>query len=430
MSNPIEKVVVNLLGTDGTFYASLLTQMNRIETKQIPTAGVTIRKGRMELYWNPEFFDKLTVLQAKAVLEHECMHLVMEHILRLKDRDPEQWNLATDLAINQMIQNLPTDCVSLDKFPRDWKMPPKAAADIYYEIIKKNQKKIYFKISGCNCGKGNGQQNNQNGNDQNKQNQGKCPKCGGGRRKAEFFDEKGNKIGECELDSPGDHGKWNESDDPDVAREVLRQSVRQAKEETEKSRGTIPAGLEEYVNELLKPPAIPWQQVLRQWIANHIKGGHKQTWKRPNRRYGSEQKGKIPTRVLTITFAIDTSGSMSNEDLQDAIVELKGILRAYKTTITVLECDAKVHSEYKLTQHTKVNIKFLGRGGTAFEPVFDYVEDEKIHTDLLIYFTDLYGSFPATPPRYPTLWVSTANEKEVPFGKVLSLPEAKTKKRG
>src|SRR5579863_9967650 len=96
----IEKVIIRLLRTNGVFYASLLAQMHRIplegeKAKALQTCGVTIKNGRILLYWNPKFFETLTLDEARAVLEHECGHLVRSHIERFKDKDQHIGNLST-----------------------------------------------------------------------------------------------------------------------------------------------------------------------------------------------------------------------------------------------------------------------------------------------------------------------------------------------
>lgn len=431
----IEKVVVNLLNNQGVFYASLLTQMHRTSTNKIPTAGVTVRNGRIELYYNPDFLESLkTIKEQRAVLEHECMHLVMDHIPRMNDRDHKLWNIATDLAINQLIDGLPKEAVTLDKFPAGWGLQPKQNAEKYYDIIYKNADRIEYEYIE---GDGKPDQNSQGGaggqgKDQ-KDGKGKDGQGGEGqgpRIRVRIKDASGKVKSEFDIDAPGNHNQWKNADSGDIAKEVVKQAVKEAKEVTERSQGHTPSGLEEYIAELLAPPVIPWQVLLRRLVATKIKAGHKSSWKRPNRRFGEEQKGTLANRRIAITIAIDTSGSIGNEDFYAFMAEIRGIQKSHKADITVLECDAAVQKEYVLKPNMALDTKFKGRGGTAFEPIFKYVKDEHIYTDLLIYFTDMYGSFPPKP-AYPTIWVSTTDIEQAPFGTVISIPknDPKRKKR-
>jgi len=395
----IEKVVVNLLNNHGVFYASLLSQMKRIMTEQVPTAGVTVRNGRIELYWNPKFLDPLSAKAATAVLEHECMHLVMEHIARKRNREMKLWNIAADLAINQLIQNLPKDCVTMDKFPKEWKLPIKTAAEVYYQIFEKHQQKIEISSNGK------------------------------GGMHVKIKNPDGSTESEFDLNDAGDHKPWEKSDGEDTVNEVLKQAVKHAVEQTERQQGHMPYGIEEYINELLKPAVVPWQVLLKRFVAMTVKAGHKMSWKRPNRRYGDEQKGKLANRKLALTIAIDTSGSIGNDDFTTFISEIRDIQRSYKSDVTVLECDAEVQKEYKLTPFAKVDTKFKGRGGTSFKPVFEYIQEKRIKTDVLVYFTDMYGDFPEKRPSYPTLWISVTDNEKAPWGTVISIPKHSPKQK-
>jgi predicted metal-dependent peptidase len=69
----------------------------------------------------------------------------------------------------------------------------------------------------------------------------------------------------------------------------------------------------------------------------------------------------------------------------------------------------------------------MGRGGTWFSPVIDYVNNDKYFRDaLLIYFTDGYGEREIPKPRtYRNIWVVFGGAKNLslkePYGIVLSL---------
>ena len=93
--------------------------------------------------------------------------------------------------------------------------------------------------------------------------------------------------------------------------------------------------------------------------------------------------------------------------------------------ITIIECDAEVGKVYKY-KNTPTSVS--GRGGTRFEPVFDYVKaNMKPQPNAILYLTDLEANLNfKNPTNVPTLWVVTSdggNEKEVPFGRGVKLKE-------
>ena len=134
----------------------------------------------------------------------------------------------------------------------------------------------------------------------------------------------------------------------------------------------------------------------------------------------------MPTRrikILNLVIAIDTSGSISNDDLKGFFSEINSILNCvdeYK--IFLIQCDAKIQSIDEYLSPKKIDIKELkikGRGGTDFRPVFEYMRENNILYPL-IYFTDLMGTFPDYFPSFPVLWV-TKEGGEVPFGNIAKL---------
>ena len=71
--------------------------------------------------------------------------------------------------------------------------------------------------------------------------------------------------------------------------------------------------------------------------------------------------------------------------------------------------DVEHYSEANLPSPDK-KWKVKGFGGTDFRPVFDYIQ-KKMHEqpDLLLFFTDGYGTAPKRHPAYPVMWVLTSD---------------------
>ena len=62
-----------------------------------------------------------------------------------------------------------------------------------------------------------------------------------------------------------------------------------------------------------------------------------------------------------------------------------------------------------------------GGGGTDFRPVFEAIEKSGIIPDVLVYFTDGYGTFPDKEPSYPVIWASITPGYAYPFGEVVDV---------
>ena len=112
--------------------------------------------------------------------------------------------------------------------------------------------------------------------------------------------------------------------------------------------------------------------------------------------------------TFDVVFALDTSGSMSAEEMLLALSEVQGIQRASeKMSIRIIECDTKIGKEYVLNPGETPDLKVTGRGGTEFDPVFQRAQQLK--PDCLIYATDGYCSLPKESFRVscPVIWVIT-----------------------
>ena len=146
--------------------------------------------------------------------------------------------------------------------------------------------------------------------------------------------------------------------------------------------------------------------------------------------YGLQLYGKMPLiepleykeikAIKEFVIAIDTSGSTSGELVQKFVQKTYNILKSTecfftKINLHIIQCDADIQEDRKITcqedfdEYLKA-MQIHGLGGTDFRPVFEYVEKlraEKEFQNLkgMIYFTDGYGTFPAKKPDYDTAFV-------------------------
>lgn len=121
---------------------------------------------------------------------------------------------------------------------------------------------------------------------------------------------------------------------------------------------------------------------------------------------------------FTIVYAVDTSGSMSSDDLKLGLSELQHIQKSdSEVRIVVMQADAQVAHEYEINATDEIDFKIYGRGGTDFEPVFERVQ-ELLHSsekapDILIYATDGYAPPPSIKLPIPVVWLITPTGRPV-----------------
>ncbi|MCK4821935.1 hypothetical protein KA005_39590, partial [bacterium] len=151
------------------------------------------------------------------------------------------------------------------------------------------------------------------------------------------------------------------------------------------------------------------------------------TWMRPNRRFIGEDiyLPSLHSETLgEMVVAVDTSGSITREELEQFSSELNSILEGSKPSkVTVIYCDTRVaHTEEFTPEDFPVKLHKHGGGGTAFSPVFEHVNQHLEETpECLVYLTDMYCNDFGPEPHYPTLWVTTSDLTEAPWGSVIKM---------
>jgi predicted metal-dependent peptidase len=112
----IDNVMTRLL-LEEPLWSRVSRYINKVESNQIPTAGVRITDdGHFELMYNPDFMRMLKESSNRdtddrfSILRHELLHITLSHVFdeRLEGLPHVLKNIAYDLAINSHIDNLKT----------------------------------------------------------------------------------------------------------------------------------------------------------------------------------------------------------------------------------------------------------------------------------------------------------------------------------
>ena len=217
---------------------------------------------------------------------------------------------------------------------------------------------------------------------------------------------KNSKSNDGQTDVP-DHSMWDEFDELDEATKKLVKKqteyvMKEIADQVIKSRGTIPGEFEEIFEKInhLEPEKFNWKAYLRRFSGGSTKVYTKKTRRKYNKRYEENPGLKIKPK-RHILFAIDTSGSVSNNELKECINELHHIHKT-GTEITIIQCDTAISKIEKF--NPKTDFQIHGRGGTNFQPVIDYYNSHQNKFTCLMYFTD--GEAPApTSARGRMLWI-------------------------
>ena len=376
------------------FYGLLLMSLNKIWSNKLPTAGVRLNKINYELAINPAFWESLPMEQKVGVLKHELLHIGFFHLVNFtKYANKKVLNIAMDLEINQYIERsmLPEDGMFLDTFP-ELELEERKGTRYYYDKLMELA-----------------------------QEQEETMQC--------IMNAISNGESECELPNGQkinipDHD-WEEIEQLDEATKKLIESqtkhiVEQVADQVQKSRGIIPGEFEELLERLkqVDPPKFDWKGYMRRFAGKSVKTYTKKSRRKYNKRL-PENPGLKIRRHKHILAAIDTSGSVSTDELKEFLNELYHMKKT-GADVTIIECDTAISYIGKFDP--KKDLEIHGRGGTDFQHVIDYYNEHQKEYSCLFYFTDGECSAPEGA-KGNILWVlsSRGNAYEDLPGQVIKL---------
>jgi predicted metal-dependent peptidase len=356
--------------------------LNKRWSTKVSTAAVSLNGINYQLDLNDDFWSKLKRDHQRGLLKHELLHIGFFHLTDFKHlTDHEIANIGMDLEINQYIDanDLPDGGMTLDKFP-ELNLERKKGTQYYYDKLMKA-----------------------------KQNPGTCPNLD----KMLEASANGqctvvvNVKGQDQQANVPDHGTWKDFQDlPEATQKLIKKQtehiLKEVADQVQKSSGSVPGEFAEILQRIntVEAPKFDWRSYLRRFSGGSTKIYTKKTRRKYNKRYEENPGLKIKPR-RHILFAIDTSGSVSTNELKECVNELHHIHKT-GTDITVVQADTAI-SHIGPFNH-RADFEVHGRGGTSFQPVIDYF-NENIHKyTCLIYFTDGEAYAP-TPAKGRMLWV-------------------------
>ena len=356
------------------FFGYLSAKLKLVETDQFPTMATD---GR-HMFFNPKFTEKLTDNQMLTGVGHETMHCASEHFDRAGTREQNRWKKACDHAINPILVDAGFSPINIPGV-FDWLYDPKWKKNTAEGIYDQLPPEPPGGGGGCGCTI--------------------VPKPGGN----DPGDEEGDKGTEADPKAP-----------PVNWKRAIVEAASFAK-----MRGKLPAGIEDMVDKVINPEQN-WRQIIRSAFSTAKKTDW--TFRRPNKRY-AHQGIVLPTPYgysTSVEWWGDSSGSISPTAFAIGLGAAVQIANQFRITINAGVFDADVHLFEKNVRSSDIlkRVKFVGRGGTAFEPVFEHIANGKRKPDAVVIWTDGYGSFPTKRPPYQVIWAmpDTSKEVQVPFG--------------
>jgi predicted metal-dependent peptidase len=366
--------------------------------------------------FNPKYIDGLNMDELKTKICIQTLRLAAQHHCRRGERQQQTWDRAGEFTVTPILKNDKND-----KGQDIFQLPKDALYSQQYE--NKEAEAIYKMLKEIE---------DKNQPPQNQPQQQPGPGQGSGKGKGKGKPQPGNDPGQGPpqpdpaggevRDLPGKDGQEATEAEKEQGRQDWKIATQQAAK-IAKSCGKLPGELLRLVDDILEP-VIDWKEALRQFVDRVSRNDY--SWRRPNSRYMSS--GVIlPTlynqELPPLVIAVDTSGSINQDELKQFAGEIDDILNQYPTTLTVIYCDTKIHPdgiEIFTAEDRPIKLNAKGGGGTEFSPVFVEVQKMEEPPACLVYLTDMECSDFGPEPDYPVLWVNTGKRcKQPPFGEMI-----------
>lgn len=364
------------------YVSNLLFNFKLVEVSHadLPTMAVD---ARWRLYYSPVFVMGESPESLATVLLHESLHCLHEHgkrfeAVRRPDTDHPIWNFAGDAAINEV----------LDEVRMPWPtVTPVRYADLEQYGVKSGMSTEAAFFAICSY------------RDSHPEDFVSVQDCGS---------VSGGDTRSYELPASDSHSPGMRSDQQDVIRDRVAHDV------IERSRNyeDVPAGLLRWAQGLLNP-RVDWREALasrlRRDLAS-IAGRRDYVFTRPSRRQEAMRLAGSPAILPAmrqpapprVACVIDTSGSISQQELRTFLSEVVGITRASGVSggVTMIACDAQAYPPIRVKTASDVeSIQLQGGGGTDMSVGLAAAEALRPSPHIAVVFTDGFTPWPERPPK-------------------------------
>jgi len=353
------------------------------------------------MYFNHAFVDALDIDELTFVFGHEILHCVYEHIGRAKSygMEPKLANCAQDYVVNdELIQ------VGLGKFPTT--VP--GLHDLKYRGW--NSEKVYDDLK----------------KKQDKSND-------GGKSLDEMLDKLLDEHlnGDGSESKDGKDGKDGGNGKPSVNGPAKLSAEERAQLKAEMKQqivsvsqmagiGNLPAGVQRIVNQLLAPK-MDWRTLLQSQLNSIVPADY--SFLRVNRKgwdLDAVLPGMTEEPMLNIAVALDMSGSINQQMVEEFLSEVKGIMEQYPMyEIRVFCFDTECYSDRVFSSDNGEDIatyEAKGGGGTDGGAIFRYLKAQDYQPLKLVIFTDGYVGDFGDENYCSTVWVIKGSNVVPPFG--------------
>jgi len=377
VTDELVEALFYMMNTDSLKFFYYFSQyISYVSSHELPTAGVTVNRGKLIMIYNPDFFKKLKTQEVSFVVMHEIGHALNHHLsadrFDINILDKHTLNCAMDYIINTNIKEnneymryikIPEFALLLgDKYTKEYKGTRVTEPLYSYLIDNKEFQQASNGKGSCKEGQGQGKGSSDEGSSQQSQNK---ESSGGGPKPLDD-----HQFGDAMKDGS-----------EKIAEEIVGKIL-----DAMKNRGLVSANDKDFLDKIEKV-RIPWMRLLMNSINDEV--GFKKctrSYSRLNRRGNFYLPGK-KYNSSELTIVLDTSGSMGIKTMETVFGYIDKISSSINTTIIQIDAEIQGVSKYKKGMWKKFELK--GRGGTCLQPALDLIKKTgKLNKGTVLMLTD------------------------------------------
>lgn len=371
----------------------------------------TIRIRRARVEYNPSFIESLDRRQLEEVLRCEAVRILLKHPYQRRKESAHLAYLASNITLQEYLQtNLPfphaRDIFGTNEYDRQY-------LEFYYhklQTLADQRATAAFNMGdGSSTGRAydasfssSAQPETFPGDASPQDAESTGPMAGEETDEESAPSEPSPLAQYTDADSSG-RENTEDWDRDDLLNDRINDVIRTAQETNR--WGTVAGNLREKILATLRLK-VDYRAILRQFRASILATNRVLTRMKPSRRYGFLYMGSRYDFTTSLLFAVDVSGSIGSDDLQRGFSVINRFFKYGIQSIDVIQFDTEIRGNPTTLKQARYQIEALGRGGTNFGPVMDYIDERRTY-DGLIVFTDGFAPIPPKPANRRTriLWL-------------------------
>ncbi len=382
-------------------------------------------------YYNRDYIDSLSIEQTQFMLAHDALHCALLHFARRRYREKHRWDIACDFAVNSLLINdglkPPPNVLYLKEYDG-------LTAEEIYPLIddQLDQEPMDQHVYDRDFNADSSNQTSDSDSDERdicKQQQSgthqaaeKKQKPSSDTRKVKGGNDKNTAAEQNMMEQKTVLPPLlKEEEKQDLAIQWQQRMAGAAQAAIQ--AGKLGGGIARIVDHLLQPQ-LPWRMLLARYMSAVARDDYSFTRPTSRREQGGAIYPSLRSSQINLMVIVDSSGSIVDDEINNFFSEINAIKGQIRARITLHACDAKMADGgpwvYEAWEEIIMPGNIKGGGGTDFRPAIEWANRCDQPPDLLVYFTDAQGHFPAIEPSWPVIWL-VKGKSPVPWGQRIQL---------